>query len=71
VTRPAVTAIALEFGVDAYELLEDWEERAAIREYQGGQSRQEAERQAVGDVRAMAEARAAKTLAGTQNRRAR
>lgn len=55
-TRPAVTAIALELRVDAYELLADWEERAAIREYLGGMSRVEAERHALEDVRASAEA---------------
>lgn len=51
-TRPAVTAIALD--ADARE---EFEERAAIREYLGGMSRVEAERHAVEDVRDSAEAR--------------
>ena len=31
---------------------DDWEERAAVREYCGGQSREEAEREAYGEVMA-------------------
>ena len=59
-SRPAVSAIALEHRVDVHELLEDYEERAAIREYEGCQRRDEAERGAVEDCRRIASARSVK-----------
>jgi len=57
VSRPAITTLALRHGVDVYVALEDYEERAAIREYLGGMSRADAEQAAIGDVEAMIKAR--------------
>lgn len=57
-TRPAVTALALELRLDPYALLAEWGERAAMREYEGGYSRAEAERLALADVRELARERA-------------
>ena len=37
-------------GDDLHDLLDAWEERAAIREYDGGQTREEAERDAAREV---------------------
>ena len=51
-SRPAVSALALRYRVDVYAALEDYEERAAIREYLGGMPRAQPEREAVGDVEA-------------------
>lgn len=44
-------ALAERLGVPAEPVLELWAERAAIREYDGGQSRADAEAGAVEDVR--------------------
>jgi hypothetical protein len=44
-------ALAERLGVAAETVLELWAERAAIREYEGGQSRADAEACAVEDVR--------------------
>ena len=53
--RPACIELASRAGVDPDELVEWWEERAAVREYDGGQSRPEAEADALDDMRAMLE----------------
>jgi len=50
-SRDAVLELAASAEVDPEELLEYWNERAAIREIDGGQSREDAERDAVGDLR--------------------
>ena len=50
--RDACIVLAEKLGLDAAELIERWEERAAIREYEAGQTRPEAERDAFEDVRA-------------------
>lgn len=44
--------LAERLGLAAEGVLELWAERAAIREYEGGQSRADAETAAVDDVRA-------------------
>ncbi len=44
--------LAERLGLSAETVLELWAERAAIREYEGGQSRADAEAAAVDDVRA-------------------
>lgn len=46
-----IAAIAREAGRDVADLLDEWDERAAIREYDGRTDRAEAERLAVEDVR--------------------
>jgi hypothetical protein len=51
--RAAVIELAEKSGVDPDELLEWWGERAAIREIDGGQSREDAERGALEDMREM------------------
>lgn len=53
-SRAACEALARDLGVDAAELVELWNERAAIREYDGGQPRDEAEAAALDDVREIA-----------------
>lgn len=52
-TTPAHACIELaeRLGLAADPVLELWAERAAIREYEGGQSRADAEASAVDDVR--------------------
>ncbi len=50
-TRDAVLELAASAEVDPEELLEYWNERAAIRELDGGQAREDAERDAVDDLR--------------------
>jgi hypothetical protein len=45
-----LTAIATEHGVPLDRLLEEWSERAAIREYLGGMPRDEAELAAIRDA---------------------
>ena len=50
-SKPAVTALALEHRRDPYALLAHYEERAAIREYLGGYPRKEAERLALEECR--------------------
>jgi len=50
-SRDAVIELATSSGVDPEDLLEYWGERAAIREIDGGQSRDEAERDALEDLR--------------------
>jgi hypothetical protein len=54
-SRSACIELAELTGVDPDELVEWWEERAAIREYDGGQPRPEAEHDALEDMRAMLE----------------
>lgn len=51
-SREACVELARTLGVDADALVEQWAERAAIREFEGGQSRADAEREALEDVRA-------------------
>lgn len=53
--------LARTLGVDPDLLVEEWSERAAIREYEGGQSRADAERDALDDVR-MAHRRGPKSV---------
>ena len=50
-SREACLDLARTLGVDAEALVEEWAERAAIREFEGGQSRADAERDALDDVR--------------------
>lgn len=47
----AIAEIAKECGRDVGDLIEEWHERAAAREYLGGATRDEAERAAVADMR--------------------
>jgi hypothetical protein len=49
--REACMELAKKLGLDALDVIERWAERAAIREYEGGQTRQDAERDAFEDVR--------------------
>jgi hypothetical protein len=51
VSRETVVELAEQAGVDPDELVEWWDERAAIREVDGGQSREDAERGALEDIR--------------------
>ena len=50
-SREACIELARTLGVDADALIEQWTERAAIREFEGNQPRAEAERDALDDVR--------------------
>jgi len=52
-SREACRELARTLGVDAEALVEQWAERAAIREFEGGQARAEAERDALDDVSAL------------------
>jgi hypothetical protein len=54
-SRDACIELARRAGVDPDELVEWWEERASVREYDGGQARPEAESDALEDMRAMIE----------------
>ncbi|MEO8706070.1 MAG: hypothetical protein ABI867_38935 [Kofleriaceae bacterium] len=54
-SREACIELATSAGVDPDELVEWWEERASVREYDGGQARPEAESDALEDMRAMIE----------------
>lgn len=47
----AVRELARDLGIDAEALVEEWAERAAIREFEGGLARDDAERAAFDDVR--------------------
>jgi hypothetical protein len=47
----ACTLLATELGVDVAIVRELWAERAAVREFDGGQSREAAEAAALADVR--------------------
>ncbi len=49
-TRLVCIELAESAGVDPDDLLEYWGERAAIRELDGGQSREEAEQGALEDI---------------------
>lgn len=49
----AIAEIARAVGVDVSDMLDDWDHRAAVMEYDGYVSRAEAERIAVEDIRAM------------------
>ena len=51
-SREAVIELARTLGIAEDVLVEQWAERAAIREFEGGQSRAEAEQGALEDVRA-------------------
>ncbi len=51
-SRGGCGQLARALGVDANALVEEWAERAAIREFEGGQARADAERDALEDVRA-------------------
>jgi hypothetical protein len=46
-----VRTLAHRFHVDEADLVERWSERAAMREYEGGMSREDAETAALADVR--------------------
>jgi hypothetical protein len=50
-SRATVIELAEQVGVDAADVVEYWEERAAIREIEGGQERAQAERGALDDIR--------------------
>jgi hypothetical protein len=50
-SREACIELARTLGVDAGALVEQWTERAAIREFEGNQPRVDAERDALDDVR--------------------
>lgn len=52
-TRQVMRELAARHSVNADDPIEDWEERAAIREYLGGFGRGAAETFAIGDVEAM------------------
>ena len=52
-SKQACIELAERAGVDPDELVEYWEERAAIREADGGQSREDAELAALDDMRDM------------------
>lgn len=54
-TQDAVAALARRIHRPEADLLEDWEERAAIREFDGGQPRFRAEDGALDDLRRMCE----------------
>jgi hypothetical protein len=51
-SREACLELARTLGIDPELLVEQWAERAAIREFEGGQPRADAERDALDDVRA-------------------
>jgi hypothetical protein len=53
VTRDIVADLAAKFGWSREDMLELLRERAAIRQYDGGMSREDADRAAIGDVRAL------------------
>lgn len=48
----SIAKIARAAGRDVVELLDEWDERAAIRQYEGGVDRATAERDAVTDIEA-------------------
>jgi hypothetical protein len=48
----SIAKIARHIGRDTCTLLDEWDERAAIRQYEGGQDRASAERDAVTDIEA-------------------
>jgi hypothetical protein len=50
-SRDVCIELARRLGLDATDVIERWQERAAIREYDGGQKRADAERDAFNDVR--------------------
>ena len=50
-SRDACLELARTLGCDGEALVEAWAERAAIREFDGGQPRPDAERDALEDVR--------------------
>jgi hypothetical protein len=51
-SREACIELARTLGIPEDVVVEQWAERAAIREFEGGQSRADAERDALDDVRA-------------------
>jgi hypothetical protein len=65
-SREACIELARAVGIDATALVEEWSERAAIREFEGGQSRADAERDAVEDLRARYAQRKGPRSAGSQ-----
>jgi hypothetical protein len=50
-SREACIELARTLGVDVDTFVEQWQERAAIREFEGGLSRADAERAALEDLR--------------------
>jgi len=52
-SREACVELARRLGIDPDAVIEQWGERAAIREFEGGQPRADAERDALADVRAL------------------
>ena len=52
-SRDACIELAQALGIDISAALEHWGERAAIREFEGGLSREDAERAALDDLRAL------------------
>jgi hypothetical protein len=50
-SREACLELARRLGVDPEAVAEDWAERAAIRELDGGMTREDAEQGALDDVR--------------------
>ena len=51
-SREACIELAKRFGADPDDVIEWWLERASVREYDGGQSRADAEAAALDDARA-------------------
>jgi len=49
-SRQACVQLARHFGLDPADFIERWAERAAIREFEGGQDRASAERDALDDI---------------------
>ena len=52
-SREACIELAQALGIDVDAALEQWAERAAIREFEGGLSRKDAEREALDDLRVL------------------
>lgn len=46
-----VRTLAHRYGLPEQHVIEHWSERAAVREHDGGMTRDDAERAALGDVR--------------------
>ena len=52
-SREACIELARTLGIPEDVVVEQWAERAAIREFEGGQARADAERDALDDIRAL------------------
>ena len=50
-SKEACTELARRVGIDPEDVIESWIERAAIREFEGGQSRADADRDALEELR--------------------